>query len=120
MGTESELAHDQVHHRLDIIEDRNADFTMCSGLRELYMHKKKKRDVEPDSTTPKADIKSICKLGLRKHLDTLTHLMLKNDADDTWDLDQPTVRILSLRGSGLVELVVGMKMTTLVSSISLE
>ena len=86
------------------------------GVRELYLHKKKKKEPEPETTAPKVDIKAICKLGLRKHFDTITHLMLKNDIDETWDLDHWIVRTFSLRGSGLVELAVSMKLQTLVST----
>jgi len=84
------------------------------GLQELYLHKKKTKDPEPETTGPKVDIKSICKLGLRKHFDTITHLMLRNDNDDSWDLDQWSVRTFSLRGSGFVELAVSMKIQTMV------
>jgi len=89
--------------------------SMFDGLQELYLHKKKNKDPEPETTGPKVDIKSICKLGLRKHFDTITHLMLRNDNDDSWDLDQWSVRTFSLRGSGFVELAVSMKIQTLVS-----
>lgn len=87
------------------------------GLEELYLHKKKKKSKEPEKETlaPKVDIKSICKLGLRQHFDTLTHLMIKNDVDDSWDLDQWVVRTFSLRGRRLVELAISMKLQTMVS-----
>ena len=83
------------------------------GLRELYLHKKKMKDPEPETTVAKIDIKLICKLGLRKHLDTLTHLMLKNERGDSWDLDERIVRMISSRGAGLVEFAVSMKIKAL-------
>ncbi|KAL8822233.1 MAG: hypothetical protein Q9191_007030 [Dirinaria sp. TL-2023a] len=82
------------------------------GVRELYFHKKKKKEPEPE-TTVKVDIKLICKLALRKHLDTLTHLMLKNESDDSWDADERIVRMISSRGAGLVEFAVSMKIKPL-------
>ena len=86
------------------------------GLQELYLHKKKKKEPETETPgVPKVDIKSIFRLGLRRHFDTMTHLMIKNDNDDSWDLNHWIVRTLSLRGSGLVELAVSLKLQTLVS-----
>ena len=88
--------------------------TTSQGVSELYLHKRKKQNSEPDFTANPVNIASILQDGLRKHLKTLTHLMLRNDNDDSWDLDERTVRFLSLKGSGLVELAVSMRLKTVV------
>lgn len=85
------------------------------NTKELYFHKRKKKTPEPDATAGPLNTASIFKVGLRKHLKTLTHLMLKNDNDDTWDLDERTVRWICLKGTALIELAVGMRIKTMVS-----
>ena len=85
------------------------------GLRELYLHNKAKK-TDSETPGPKVDIKVICNIGLRRHFDNITHLMIKNDAENSWDLDQWAVRKFSLRATGLVELAVNIKLQTLVSS----
>ena len=88
--------------------------TTSQGVSELYLQKRKKHNPEPDFITNPINITNILHDGLRKHLKTLTHLMLRNDNDISWDLDERTVRFLSLKGSGLAELAVSMKMKTMV------
>ena len=92
--------------------------TTSQGVSELYLQKRKRQNSEPDFTTNPVDIGSILQDGLRKHLKTLTHLMLKNDNDDSWDLDERTVRILGLKGSGLVELAVSMRLKVMVCHLT--
>ena len=89
--------------------------TTTHSPKELYFHKRKKKVAEPDATAGPLNTTSIFKVGLRKHLKTLTHLMLKNDTDDTWDLDERTVRWICLKGKALIELGVGMRIKTMVS-----
>ncbi|KAL8793030.1 MAG: hypothetical protein Q9195_004341 [Heterodermia aff. obscurata] len=84
--------------------------TTSPGVLELYLHKRKRQNSEPDFSENPVNTASILKDGLRKHLKSLTHLMLRNDNDDTWDLDERAVRFLSLKGRGLVELAVSMKL----------
>ena len=84
------------------------------AVSELYLQKRKRQSSEPEFTTNPVNITNILQDGLRKHLKTLTHLMLRNDNDDSWDLDERTVRFLSLKGSGLVELAVSLRLKTLV------
>lgn len=79
------------------------------GIKELYLHKKKKSHAEPEVTGAKVDLHSICRLAIRKHIDTLTHIMLKNEVDDTWHVDEYTSRMLSAHGTGLVEIAVSMR-----------
>lgn len=88
--------------------------TTSPGVSELYLHKRKRQNSEPDFSANPVNIASILKDGLRKHLKTLTHLMLRNDNDDSWDLDERAVRFLSLKGSVLVELAVNMRLKAVV------
>lgn len=88
--------------------------TTSQGVSELYLQKRKWQNSEPDYTANPVNIANILNDGLRKHLKTLTHLMLRNDNDDSWDLDERTVRFLSLKGSGLVELAVSMRLKIMV------
>ena len=87
--------------------------TASQGVSELYLQKRK-NNPEPDFLTNPINITNILNDGLKKHLKTLTHLMLRNDNDVSWDLDERTVRFFSLKGSGLVELAVSMKLKTMV------
>ena len=89
--------------------------TTTHNPKELYFLKRKKKVPEPEAAGGPLNTTSIFKVGLRKHLKTLTHLMLKNDNDDTWDLDERTVRWICLKGKALIELAVGMRIKTMVS-----
>ena len=83
--------------------------------RELYLLRRKDRSTDTHSLTTSIDASSMFNIGFRKHVKTLTHLMLRNEQDDTWDLNEQLVRMLSLKCSGLVELGVSMKTKALVS-----
>ena len=110
--TEPRIGFHMIH--TDDVSNALLEFLSTSeGARELYLHKKKKKEPEPEMTVAKVDIKSICKLGLRRHFGTLTHLMLKNESDDSWDIDERVVRMFSSRGAGLVEFAVSMKIKAL-------
>ena len=89
---------------------------MFEGLQELFMLERSNKN-EPDSGIPKAsvNITSIRKLALNKHIRTLHRLMIKNENDDTWDLDAKTIRFLSSRGAGLTELAISLNMKHYVS-----
>lgn len=90
---------------------------MFEGLQELFMLERSNKN-EPDSGFPKANVSitSIRKLALNKHIRTLHRLMIKNENDESWDLDAKTIRFLSSRGSGLTELAVSLNMKHYVSS----
>lgn len=84
------------------------------GVKELYLQKRKARDPELESSAGPVNVGAIFKVGLRKHFKTLTHLMLKNDNDDSWDVDDRAVRFLGLKGWVLVELAISMRIKTMV------
>lgn len=88
-------------------------------VKELYLLKRKKRDPEPPSMTAAVHANLIFTHGLRKQLKTLTHLMLRNEHDDLWDVDEALVRMLSLKCKGLVELGISMKLKALVRHLPL-
>ena len=83
--------------------------------KELYLLRRKDRSTDTHIVTTSVDASSMFNIGFRKHVKTLTHLMLRNEQDDTWDLNEQLVRMLSLKCSGLVELGVSMKTKALVS-----
>ena len=84
------------------------------GLEGLYMHERaSKQDAE--SGGPQAvNITFIRKMALQKHISTLKRLMIKNDRNDSWDVDVKTLQFLAYRGAGLVELAISLNMKTYV------
>lgn len=89
---------------------------MFEGLQELFMLERSTKN-EPDSGLPKANVNitSIRKIALNKHIRTLQRLLIKNENDETWDLDAKTIRFLSSRGGGLTELAISLNMKHYVS-----
>ena len=84
------------------------------GLEGLYMHERaSKQDAE--SGGPQAvNITFIRKMALQKHISTLNRLMIKNDRNDSWDVDVKTLQFLAYRGAGLIELAISLNMKTYV------
>ena len=89
---------------------------MFEGLQELFMLERSTKN-EPDSGLPKANVNitSIRKIALNKHIRTLQRLLIKNENDESWDLDAKTIRFLSSRGAGLTELAISLNMKHYVS-----
>lgn len=83
------------------------------SLEELYMHERLAKS-EPDSTV-NVNISVICKMALRPHIDKLKRLMIRNDRDESWDVDMKTLHYLTLRGKHLRELAISLKMQNYVS-----
>lgn len=83
--------------------------------KELYLLRRKERSSDTHIMTTSIDASTMFNIGFRKHVKTLTHLMIRNEQDDTWDLNEQLVRMLSLKCSGMVELGVSMKTKALVS-----
>ena len=85
------------------------------GLEELYMHERSsKQDTEAAISAP-VNITIVRKMALQKHMPTLKRLMIKNDRNDTWDVDAKTLQFLAYRGAGLIELGISLNMKTYVS-----
>lgn len=86
------------------------------GLQELFMLERSSKN-EPDSGLPKANVNitSIRKMALSRHIRTLQRLLIKNENDESWDLDAKTIRFLSTAGAGLTELAISLSMRHYVS-----
>ncbi|KAH6687744.1 F-box domain-containing protein [Plectosphaerella plurivora] len=90
---------------------------------ELYMLERSE-SYKPESFAPKAatSMQDIRRAVLKKHLASLRRLVIKNDADNTWDADEKTVFLLCNRGARLEELAVSLNirsMHTLMQNIPL-
>lgn len=86
------------------------------GLRDLFMLERSiKNEADPGLSKTSVHITSIRKLALNKHIRTLQRLMIKNETDESWDLDARTIRFLSNRGAGLTELAISLNMKHYVS-----
>lgn len=86
------------------------------SLQELFMLERNiKNEADVGLTKASVSITSIRKLALTKHIRTLQRLMIKNENDDTWDLDAKTIRFLSSRGAGLIEMAISLNMKHYVS-----
>ena len=86
------------------------------GLEELFMlERSSKNDVDPGTPKANINITSIRRMALQKHIKTLKRLMIKNENDESWDIDAKTIRFLSIRGGGLLELAISLNMRHYVS-----
>ncbi|RYP55591.1 hypothetical protein DL771_012345 [Monosporascus sp. 5C6A] len=74
---------------------------------ELFMLERGSR-FKPESFAPKTrvDLGQIKKMVLKKHMETLKILMIKNEADGSWDVDERTTQLICRRGRALEELAV--------------
>ncbi|KAI5866510.1 hypothetical protein GGS23DRAFT_550930 [Durotheca rogersii] len=78
---------------------------------EVFMlQRSAKYKPESFAPNPGTTIEQIRKFVLRKHLPTLKRLMIKNQADESWDLDEKTTQLICRRGKALEELAVIMGM----------
>lgn len=86
------------------------------GLDELFLlERNTKGDADGGSSKTIPNITTIRKAALRKHIGTLKRLLIRNDNDETWDLDAHTIRFLSGKGASLVELAISLNMKHFVS-----
>ena len=85
--------------------------TTFEGLKELFLLERN-RKTQPDTGSSKAiiNINDIRKLALRKHIRTLKRLWIKNENNESWDLNTRAIRLLSSHGAGLVELGISVNM----------
>ncbi|KAH9905122.1 hypothetical protein F4778DRAFT_728819 [Xylariomycetidae sp. FL2044] len=65
---------------------------------------------KPESLASKADVtlEQIRKFILKPHIHALKRLMIKNEADSSWDVDERTVKLICRRGRVLEELAASM------------
>lgn len=80
------------------------------SLEDLFLHQRKSKNNDNDSEVP-IDIASIRKQALRPHVKTLKRVMLRNEANDAWDLENKTLNLLALQANQLEELAVNLKST---------
>ena len=111
----AQIAFTAVH--TDNVSSPFLDFLKTfDGLKDLFLlERSPKSEADAASTKPAIDITAIRKIALRKHIRTLKRLLIRNDNDDTWDLDANSIRFLSQKGAGLVELAISLNMKHLVS-----
>ena len=84
------------------------------GLEELFMHERKSKNGDIDSEGG-VDIESIREEAFRPHLKTLKRLMLRNEKNDSWDVDFKTLHMLAVYGHILQELAINVRLPTHVS-----
>lgn len=84
------------------------------GLEELFMHERNAKNSDTDSELL-VDASGLRKMALNSHISTLKSLMIRNERDDSWDVDTKTLQFLALRAKKLTELACSMKMQTYVS-----
>lgn len=86
------------------------------GLDDLFLlERSTKGEADAGSSKTLVNITTIRKVALRKHIGTLKRLLIRNDNDETWDLDAYTIRFLSGKGASLTELAIGLSMKHFVS-----
>lgn len=96
-----------------------AFLNLVSQLEELHEFFILERESKftPESFAPKTTttIDQIRRLVLKKHLPTLKRLMIKNQTDESWDVDQKTMSLICRRGRVLEELAVSTGIRAIVS-----
>lgn len=91
------------------------------GLKELFLLERKAlNDGDGGTSKTAVGITPIRKIALRKHIKSLKRMQLRNENDDSWDLDANFIRFLSTKGAGLVELAISLNMKHFVSFFSIH
>lgn len=83
---------------------------------ELFMIERSTK-YKPESFAPKTKIslEQIRRFALKRHMHTIKRLMIRNDADETWDADEKTTQLICRKGKALEELAVIMGIKSVVS-----
>lgn len=90
------------------------------GLKELFLLERKiLNDGDGGTTKTLVGITPIRKIALRKHIKSLKRMQIRNENDDSWDLDANFIRFLSTKGAGLVELAISLNIKHFVSFFSI-
>lgn len=86
-------------------------------LNELFMLERPDK-YKPEPFAPKTAITmdQIRRMVLKRHMPALKRLMIKNQQDSTWDVDDKTMLLICRRGKKLEELAVSMGIRAIVSS----
>ncbi|KAK8868910.1 hypothetical protein PGQ11_007488 [Apiospora arundinis] len=76
-------------------------------VHELFMLERSSK-YKPESFAPKTKIslEQIRKFALKRHMHTIKRLMIRNDAEETWDADEKTTQLICRKGKMLEELAV--------------
>lgn len=90
-------------------------------VNELFMLERPDK-YKPEPFAPKTAITmdQIRRLVLKRHMPTMKRLMIKNQQDSTWDVDDKTMLLICRRGKKLEELAVSMGIRAIVSSFSVS
>lgn len=74
-------------------------------VRELFMLERNSK-YKPESFAPKCriNLEQIRRFALKKHMPTIKYLIIRNCADELWDLDVKTVQLICRQGKQLEEL----------------
>ncbi|KAI0378035.1 hypothetical protein F5Y04DRAFT_166070 [Hypomontagnella monticulosa] len=81
------------------------------SVTEVFMlQRSQKYKPESFAANPGTTIEQIRKFVLKKHLPSLKRLMIKNQADNAWDVDEKTMQLICKKGRVLEELAVIMGM----------
>lgn len=88
-------------------------------VNELFMLERPDK-YKPEPFAPKTAITmdQIRRLVLKRHMPTMKRLMIKNQQDSTWDVDDKTMLLICRRGKKLEELAVSMGIRAIVSLFS--
>ncbi|KAI0890177.1 uncharacterized protein GGS22DRAFT_9238 [Annulohypoxylon maeteangense] len=79
----------------------------------LMLQRSPKYKPESFALNPGTNIEQIRKFVLKKHMHSIKRLMIKNQADNSWDLNEKTVQLICRRGKALEELAVIMGMNAI-------
>lgn len=85
-------------------------------ITELFMLERSVK-YKPESFAPKTNVimDQIRRLVLKKHMPTLTKLMIKNDSGSSWDVDERAMLLICNRGRKLEELAAAVGIRAIVS-----
>lgn len=85
-------------------------------VHELFMLERSPK-YKPESFAPKTKIslEQIRRFALKKHMHTIKRLMIRNDAEETWDAYEKTTQLICRKGKMLEELAVIMGIKSVVS-----
>jgi hypothetical protein len=93
--------------------------TFVSQLEELnelfLLERPDKYKPEPFATKLATTMDQIRRIVLKRHMPTMKRLMIKNQQDSSWDMDDKTVLLICRRGKKLEELAVSMGIRAIVS-----
>ncbi|KAI1090651.1 hypothetical protein F5B19DRAFT_316337 [Rostrohypoxylon terebratum] len=79
----------------------------------LMLQRSPKYKPESFASNPGTNIEQIRKFVLKKHMHNIKRLMIKNQADNSWDLNEKAVQLICRRGKALEELAVIMGMNSI-------